>query len=190
MHYACYVITQQFPSDDAIGEMLEPFYEGRERDGETDIPPFEWDWWTVGGRYSGKLKLKFDANDDESKYRWGFYDKEPRAGRLFRSDTLESIKKQFLRNEPSWRFTEEEYYNSMGRRDGFLYVDGALIADLTNINEQAEKCYCIIDADGCGYARDSWNGKNFVKNEQFDELCRKIMSERKDCYITVVDIHD
>jgi hypothetical protein len=78
----------------------------------------------------------------------------------------------------------------MGSRDGFLYVDGGRVADMINIDSQADQCFCIVDTDGKGYSRESWNGKDFIKNEGFDELARKIIEENKDCYIVVVDLHD
>ena len=189
MHYCCYVITRVFPSDDAIGEMLEPFHEEHEDRGEGERPPFEWDWWEVGGRYNGKFKLKVDK-DDEQVYQWKYALPTPRAGRLFRSYALEEGRAAALSTKPAFMYEEEKFLNSMGMREGFIYCDGAPMADIINIEEQAVECYCLVDADGAGYSREHWNGEDWVVNDQFDEQCRKIVSERKDCYITVVDLHD
>lgn len=60
MHYCCLVITREFPSDQVLGKALEPynedlFYENK-YDGRA-YPEFMWDWWKVGGRYTGQFKV-------------------------------------------------------------------------------------------------------------------------------------
>ena len=91
-------------------------------------------------------------------------------------------------NAPSWKYSEEDYFNSMGYRDGYLYVDGARVDDIINFEEQ--NCYICIDVDGNAIARESWNGKEFIKDEQFDEKLAEIKKNSKGMFLTVLDIHD
>lgn len=189
MHYCCYLITKQFPSDEVIEKVLRPFNDDVVYGDEIERPAFMWDWWQIGGRYCGKLKLKCD-DEEKNEYRWMFYEREPRTGRLFRSYALEEIKKLNEHAKLHFSFSEEDYFPQMGSRDGFLYVDGGRIADMINMDEQANKCYCIVDSDGNAYSRDYWNGEDFIRNDSFDEQARRIITESENCYIAVVDIHD
>ena len=91
-------------------------------------------------------------------------------------------------NAPSWKYSEEDYFNSMGYRDGYLYVDGARVDDIINFEEQ--NCYICIDVDGNAIARETWNGKEFIKDEQFDEKLAEIKKNSKGMFLTVLDIHD
>ena len=197
MHFSCFLFTEKLPSDEDIDRILKPyndenFYSKYEEDeeGKKDIPPedypeFMWDWWQVGGRYSGLLKLKVDR-DAEDEYRWGFYT-EPRAGRLFRSSTLEEL---LSHSERKWLYDEHYHMRHMGYNDGWLYVDGARIRDLINRDTLMYHCCCFVDPDGAAYARESWDGDTFVESKHFDEVLRKTIEKYPDHYITVIDIHD
>ena len=113
--------------------------------------------------------------------------KEPRAGRLFRSSTLEHF--QFLSNKNNSFYFEEDYLPSMGYRDGFLYVDGCRIKDIQNLEELS--CFHFIDKDGNGFTRSYYDGQgNFIDNPDFDEQFVNALKNSQDCYICVVDIHD
>ena len=61
MHSCCLLITKEFPSDDVIQKILEPFnddvYYSQPEDGRVR-PAFCWDWYSVGGRFCGTVKLK------------------------------------------------------------------------------------------------------------------------------------
>ena len=87
-------------------------------------------------------------------------------------------------------FTEEDYFPAMGSRDGFLYVDGALIEDLINFDDVVLECFCLVDADGNGYARQYWDGRKYTENPGFDSTVKAICEAQKDCYVVTVDLHD
>lgn len=186
MHYCCYVITKDFPTDEIIEKALEPFNEDAFYEKELsdeDRPAFLWDWWMLGGRYCGKFKLKVDRECDP---KWKFYREEkPRSTTVFRSRTLDFMHWHC----PRQPFDEEHFYGQMGMRDGFLYVDGGPIADMINIDTEAVECFCIVDAEGNGYARERYDGKAWIDNVDFEEQAKRIISESKDCYIAVADIH-
>lgn len=64
MHYCLLLITKEIPSENRISEILEPYDEENLECDKTgkiiSFPTFTYDWWKIGGRYSGKLKLKID----------------------------------------------------------------------------------------------------------------------------------
>ena len=191
MHYCIRILTKEFPTDKVIENVLQPFYwdnipEEEDRDKDFVFPAFTWDWWQVGGRYNGALKLRYDRNADNDKYRWMFYEKTPRAGRLFRSRLLEDI----LEMSKYGYNKEEDYFLSMGGRDDYLYVDGAYVDDLINFEEECDACFGFIDLDGKAYVRSYWNGNEFIDNEKFDDQVKEICKDRKGCYVVVVDVHD
>ena len=194
MHYCALLITKEFPSVDQINEIMQPYNEENIKYDENDnritpYPIFTWDWYQIGGRYNGKLKLKIDK--ENTYYNWGFYDREGRNKRLFYSYLLTKME-GFVKDGrlPSYLYSEEDYFNSMGYRDGFLYVDGARVDDLLNFETEIENCYICIDANGNAIARESWNGKAFVKDEHFDEKLKEIGKNSQGMFVTVLDIHD
>lgn len=64
MHYCLLLITKEIPSENRFSEILEPYDEENLECDKTgkiiSFPTFTYDWWEIGGRYSGKLKLKID----------------------------------------------------------------------------------------------------------------------------------
>ena len=111
MHYCVLLFTKEFPSKNEIDEIMQPYYEeNAEYDDETGkrltpYPVFEWDWYQIGGRYNGYLKLRVDK--DEEYYKWGYYLREERNKRLFYSHTLSQIKNFAQRgNAPSWMYRD------------------------------------------------------------------------------------
>ena len=193
MHYCCLLFTKELPSEEKIAEIMHPYYEGNaEYDEETEkrlnpYPVFEWDWYQIGGRYNGSLKLSVER--DKEYYNFGYYSREDRNKRLLHSSLLSDMKEfAEMGNAPSWEYREEDYFNSMGYRDGYLYVDGARVDDIINFEEQ--NCYICIDVDGNAIARETWNGKQFITDDQFDEKLAEIKKNSKGMFLTVLDIHE
>lgn len=177
MHYCTLLITKKLPTDDEIKKDMEPFNEFREPDG-VEYPTFEFDWYEIGGRYSRLIKLSTENND---KYKWKDYAKEPRNRRLFISTILDEFKEK--------RFTHEERLMlSLGSRDGYIYVDGAWIEDILNLDEI--RGYNLVLPDGTACTREWWNGHDFIPQEGYDDKVKKAFEIYKDCFLTVIDIHD
>ena len=191
MHYCLLLITKEFPTNMDIAAIMAPYDEENIKYDENDkrITPyrvFDWDWYEIGGGYSGMLKLKIDPENEE--YNWQYYAREGRNGRLFHSRLLSEVQSFAKDSRKGWMFREEDYFREMGKLDGFLRVDGAKIADLLNFDEAG--CFVCIDKDGNAIARESWNGHDFIKDEEFDEKLKIIKESSKDCYATIIDIHD
>lgn len=190
MHYCVLLITKELPKRSGIDRIMKKYTwdnVNEDEDGNVigEMPLFTHDYYVIGGRYAGSLKLKIDEKDD--KYSWKYYAKEERNGRLFHSYLLNEMK-EFAKSKLSLLYSEEKYFSSMGSRDDFLYVDGAKISDLLNFDKQ--ECYICIDKDGNAIAREHWDGKGFVKDNKFDEKLEDIKANSKDCYATILDIHD
>lgn len=182
MHYCLLLITKEMPSENRISEILKPYDEENwkcDKSGEViSFPIFTYDWWEIGGRYSGKLKLKIDNNDE--KYDWEYISN--RNKKLFHSKLLTDLQKS------KKILFENIYYRSMGSRDGFLYVDGARIDDLLNFDEI--DCFVCIDFDENVIARETWNGHAFIKDEDFDKKLAEIKAKSKGMFATILDIHN
>ena len=54
------------------------------------------------------------------------------------------------------------------------------------------RSFCYVAPDGKGYARSRFDyiGKRWVRDPQYDNRGMKIFETEKDCWVTVVDIHD
>lgn len=189
MHYCIHLLTEKLPSKEDIEKIMRPFndYEAFKYDdtGELiEIAPFMWDYWVIGGRYAGRLKLKvhYEAEDE---YRWMFYEYEnPRTGRLFHSTLLEEIRKRFKH----YRNNEEDWFSYLG--DGtFIRVDGAKIAHLVN-NLEDLGCYGFVDVDGTAYSRKQWTGHDWIDNPDFDSQYQEALKKNTEGFLTVLDIHD
>lgn len=192
MHYCILVLTKEFPADDVLESALKPFYEDdyykkQEEDPNTPRPVFKWDFWKLGGRYCAKLKIDV-SGDNFEKYELKFYVKEKRSKRLFRAVLLEKVN---LDADVAALFTPRDYSEVdalcyMGLRDNVIYADSARIEDCVSIPDG----YGIVLPTGEAYARATWDGESWNKNTCFDEQREKAISENKDCWISVVDIHD
>jgi hypothetical protein len=185
--------TRDFPTDGIITAALKPFngeeYYSHEEE-EVERPLFTWDYWVVGGRYGGLLKL----NSTLEKYEPYCFSPTKRAGRLFRSALFERVTYgclEFSIRGAGNKIEEVYAMEYCGAREGELRVDGAWIPDITNFDEISDNCFCMIDIDGTAYARDIWNGKTFITTEDFDCILKKIAEKNcEDCFLTVIDLHN
>lgn len=197
MHYCIHLFTEKLPNEAQIEEIMKPFdedafYESVPDDDDqaeeylktAERPAFLYDWYTIGGRYAGRLKLKVNYNDDD-EYRWKYYESfdNPREGRLFHSTLLKEIRKYF----PSYRQHEEDWFGYLGD-DTYIRVDGARISDLVDINDLG--CCGYIDIDGTANVREHWNGSQNIENPNFDDEYEEILMKRSNCFLTVLDIHN
>lgn len=193
MHYCVHLLTKELPSENKIAEIMKPYNSelvygsDDDEDKQIDYPVFTWDYYRIGGRYKAELKLKVDEEGSANSeyYNWGYYDRQDRNGRLFWSSLLSTLKENVT---PEWMYHEEDWFMNMGFGDGHILVDGAKQSDVLNIDKLG--CYICILPDGSAIARDSWNGKDIVKDEKFDEKYKQAIANNMDGFITVLDIHD
>ena len=185
MHYPVYIFTKEFPTDEIIEKALAP-YKDRAAYGNPDI---SWDYYRIGGRYGGFLKIECKKDDDY--YKWMCFTLENKAGRLFRSGFLEYCNKEFEKSIPG--YDEVYMFLYCGYRDGYIYADGARIADLINQEEVLGKGYSFIDtSNGEASSREyicAHHG-TYVKNQEYSAELKAAMERNKDGYLTVMDLHD
>ena len=193
MHYCVHLLTKELPSENKIATIMKPYNSelvyssDEEEDKQIDYPVFTWDYYRIGGRYKAELKLKVDKEGSANSeyYNWGYYDRQDRNGRLFWSSLLSTLKENIT---PEWMYHEEDWFMNMSFGDGYILVDGAKQSDVLNINKLG--CYVCILPDGSAIARDSWNGKDIIKDEKFDEKYKQAITDNMAGFITVLDIHD
>lgn len=188
MHYCILVITKEFPTDEVIWKVMEPYSEedfyDEDGDAKSEVyPQFLWDFYRLGGRYCGKIKLRINKEDET--YNWGFYAKDNRSSCLFRSMLLENcVSKKII-------CFEEDYYPYIGYEDGYIRVDGAKIKDIIDFEDLAlNHNWGFIGKDGEAYSRSYWNGNDFVDDEHYEDHVKSAIQDVDDCYACIIDIHD
>lgn len=191
MHYCIHAYTKEFPTDDVIERILSPYNEVDyyKADENTPRPLFLWDWWQLGGRYGGRLKL-IATKETHSRYEWVFRARERRAGRLYRSDLLEKCARGTQDPYNRYQKNEEEVFPYLGILGGTIRIDGGWLPDIENRGEIADDCWGIVTDDGTAIVRDVWNGEKFEETPDFDARARLVMERcENDHYLTVIDIH-
>ena len=190
MHYCVHVFTKTFPSMADLEDIMKPFNEEDYYNDESlERPDILWDYWVLGGRYGGKLHLKYDPEDKTSPYEWAYLKfNKPRNGRLFHCSLLYEM----LENSMDKYSKYEEKYFCYMKGDNYIHVDGAKISDLVNVNDM--KCYCYIDTDGKAHTRDhfDYDTLKIIENKNFDAEYKEYLKkcELDGSYVTVLDIHD
>lgn len=175
MHYCGYIITDKIPTKEEISSILEPYNENNH-----DNLEFSWDWYQIGGRYGGMLKIHFNPNENEDNWYCGEH--HERNYKYFISNKLDELKEKFSR----LYWDELEIMLYMGLNDKVLYVDGAYYKDIYDFD--ITNCCFVIDNEKNLYSRESYKNGAFVTDCDFDEKVKKIMLEDK--FITVIDMHD
>lgn len=158
------------------------FYEQQEKDESINRPCLLWDYWKLGGRYAGRIKIDV-SGDNAGKYDLIFYPKQKRVNRLFRSAFLESCNLDVLFTTG---FDETDALCYMGVRDDIIYADSAKIEDV----KEFPGGFGMILPSGEVFAREYWDGAHWIKCPDFDERKEAALSGNKDCWISVIDIHD
>ena len=178
LHYCVLVFTEKLPTENEIGKIMEPYREDFDR---PDTPVFEWDWYQIGGRYGGKLKLKLDES-------YNTYSRTTREGTQFISAHLRTFLNGFPEFLQSLRCDDALCY--MGARDGFIYCDGAKVSAL--IDFETTNGFVAIDTDGTAVARETYDRRKekFIKNENYDAEVSAMKKRNADNFVTIVDIHD
>lgn len=185
MHYCIHVFTKGCPSMDDLNRIMAPFDENLYIEDESkEEPMFMWDYWQMGGRYGGHIKLKVDPEDEGSRYKWRFVPREKRNGKVFWSSILNRIKDGY-----TWE--ECELFAYLGFYEGYIRVDGAYVCDILNRDDLG--CWGFISPNGIACVRERWDGESWAKNDKFDDQYSNMLGvaiEDPDMFLTVIDIHD
>jgi hypothetical protein len=166
MHYKGYLITDKLPTKDVIKEKLQKYHIDY-----TIKKPFEYDYYEIGGRFGGKIKIKFNPEENEDDY----YLSRHRNNKYFISNMLNIL-----------RYHDElELLMYMGLRDNILYVDGGYYEDI--IDFKLDDC-CVVITENKIILSEFWDGNHWINNEkQFNKEIAKLSLNSK--FITVIDFH-
>jgi hypothetical protein len=199
MHYLIGVILP-FKYDgeklnDAIAEILKPWDENAELvettddDGDTyrHNPNGKWDWWQLGGRWTGV---------------WSDYDpaKDP-----LNHQTCWLCQGTGLRNDETGRACRVEHpdytCNGCGRetKSGFMLkhasqwvkrpdLDVISIPALLAIKDRRLP-YAIAAAPDVWLEKETWTGEKWVECPDWTAVATSALENRRDCWIAAVDIH-
>lgn len=171
MHFKGHIITNKIPTDDEILKKVKKY-----RESARGNKKFEWDWYEIGGRYGGRIKINFDPEQNEDNW-YLFHD---RNYKYFISNILKETKDKVEHYE------ELDYLQYMGLNNKILFVDGGYFNDM--IEFDITDCYLVIDDNNELYVREFWNGNDWVENKEFDNEVANI--DLNDKFITVIDFHN
>lgn len=181
MKYCTWLITEKLPTEEEITDIFSSLIKDKSafEDYFTDISRI----YKIGGVFNGLLKLKVDKSD--SFYGWTNSKIKERNGKMFHNRLLSIVKEMFTSEE---LYREENYYGEIGYNQGFLCVDGAKIKDILNLNEAQQHCELCIDVNKNIIIRKLWNNVEWVVNEDFDRQLEEILNQRKEMFVTVLDL--
>ena len=83
MHCKGFLITKELPNEDNVSRILEKYCERNKK----NKSGFCWDWYEIGGRYSGGIKLDYE----NEKYEFEYLGRK-RNNKLFICKLLEELK--------------------------------------------------------------------------------------------------
>jgi hypothetical protein len=183
MHFHCEIYLKEKPAireelETKIEEIMAPFQEAYIE--ETDSHAGFWDWWQVGGRWSG-IHTDYDPDED------------PRNidtcslcnGTGLRNDTLG---KKARKKDPSYTCNG---CSGKGKRPLWPSLRVPYEGDIMSVNDIRPDldCYTLI-VSGVVYHTDKWTGKEFIKTE-FDGNVSKQLNKLglSNGYLVTVDYH-
>ena len=175
MHYCVIVITdERNPSTDAVAALMEPHREDENCNGH-------WDWYQIGGRWTGKFD-GFVPADDPSYY-----------------ETCKICGGTGMRNDQAdreHRLMHPEYTcngcNGTGKSLKWPTQypshpeDFRRVANIWHISTP----YSFVTPDGEWHEKESWNGDTFIANEPYDDEWDAAKTQYADMFCAVVDIHN
>lgn len=185
MHYYALVITPpgttRETANDAVDPLMLPHIETWPEDPEADLTGF-WDWWVVGGRYTGRLS-GYDPTTDRKNLKvcWlchGTGKRDDKLGREIRS------------TNPA--------YGCNGCDDtGFMIKFSSDWAphdeDVLPVSEVMRRelppPYTLLTPDGEALHADVWDGHTIVDTPRFAEIAAERLLPLSDHVAVVVDYH-
>lgn len=63
MHFCLFIITKNCPTEEELNRLLAPYNEETADDENS-----KWDWWQIGGRFSGRLSKDYDPEKDPDNF--------------------------------------------------------------------------------------------------------------------------
>lgn len=185
MHYfAAVVIPDRETANEAIEKLMEPYSEHSHDDGK-------WDWWVIGGRWTG-VWSGYDPTEDPANWETCFLCQ----GTGIRNDELG---RQHREKNPEYTC------NGCGYRDGeptarpagmrvehasrWVSHEGDIIPIADAIAHQRTP-HALITANGW-LESETWDDPNgrFVETPDWEQVYRNELAKHEGQYVAVVDYH-
>jgi len=188
-------------------ETLEEFaeeYHGYQKNNDQESwgrwtnPNSKWDWYTIGGRWSGFFKVKDNPKYPEDLYigRPGIFDNSPKSGYVdsirlcdidFDGMKLDSINK----SKETWKEVQQKILNG-DKTIQFIYGIDKDETEESYVKKNSEFSSYALLKDGVWYAKGEmgWFGMSNNDNDNWtEELNKLIDSLPEDTLLTIVDCH-
>jgi hypothetical protein len=194
MHYLIGVILPfKYDGDklhEAVGEVLKPWDENDNENGH-------WDWWQLGGRWTGTWS-EYDPEQDPANQEacWlchgtGLRDDEP--ARRHRAEHPEYTCNGCA-NGPRPGIAVKWPTKWVKRPDLDVIPVTKLLVHMPdnwdpNHPSRLQPPYAIAAAPDLWRARETWDGNDFVVDPDWPNTLRTTLTQFHDCYIAAVDIH-
>jgi hypothetical protein len=173
--------------DEALAEILKPWNEQDNENGH-------WDWWQLGGRWTGvwsDYEPEKDPDNFEECWLCG--------GTGLRTDRIGN---QYRAEHPEYTCNGCDMEGRQGPQPGVMVkhatawakrpeLDVISVSTLLNLVDlgTARIPYALAAAPDVWLERESWTDKGFVERKDWLALFRAELEKRRDCYIAAVDIH-
>lgn len=184
-HYFAAVVvppdTDHETLQDRVGELLQPF---DENDG--DNPDGKWDWWVIGGRWTG-VWSDYDPTADPRNHKtcWlcqGTGMRNDPLGQAHRAQNPDYTCNGCM-NGPRPGVMVEHASNWVRTEDDLVPL-APWLAKLT----EERLPYAVVTPDGWA-EYESWTGETFVKTPDWEAVVRKALAPYPDHLLAVVDYH-
>lgn len=177
MHFfAVALVPDVADVEDAVSAAMAPFDENVHDDGH-------WDWWVLGGRWTG-VWSEYDPAEDPANYETCFIC----HGTGIRSDALGLAHR---RHNPGYTCNGCGQYGRPGRQlkhaaDWVRCAEDVLPTIQASGQERIP--HTVISPDGW-LAKKNWTGEHFEDVTDFEEQYRALLAKYADHLAVVVDYH-
>lgn len=169
---------------DAIGEILAPW---DERDGDNENG--RWDWWQLGGRWTGVWSDYDPAADPANREFCWLCD-----GTGLRNDALGQAHRE---QNPGYTCNGCGYGEhvtpgvKLKHATKWLKRSDLDVVPITRLlaMEDAQLPYAIAAAPDVWLERESWTGATFEQCPDWPAVVRAALDLRRECYVAAVDVH-
>lgn len=175
---------------DAISYVLRPWDENAFNDDEEEINPNgQWDWWRLGGRWTG-IWSNYEPRKDPANYETCFL--------------CHGTGRRVDENARTWRQQAPDYTcNGCGPAAGTVPgvalkwptqwaqrpdLDLVPVTHLLAVDDQLLPT-ALVAAPDLWLARETWTGTDFVETPNWTVLLREKLQTFRDCWVAAVDIH-
>ncbi len=175
MHFLAAVLipADAAVTEDAVRAAMAPYDENESDDGW-------WDWWSIGGRWTGVWADGYDAYEDPAN-------KKPCLLCDSTGMRNDPIGKRHRQDHPDYTCNG---CNGTGQalKHASEFVPVALdrrpVADIGELREP----YTVVTPNGAWH-RETWNGDKFVKDEHWTQTYRQALNAFPAMHAVVVDYH-